>query len=65
MPTGTRPRAAGDALGVCLTGQARWFPLTFANLRQLVLRFLAHRWRGYYVGPADGHFAAASSLVKV
>ena len=54
---------ATDALGICLVGQLRWFALTLASTRHLLLDFLKHRWRGYYVGPADAHFTAARQLL--
>ena len=50
-------------MAVCLVGQLRWFSLTLANLRHLLLGFMQHHWRGYYVGPADGHFRAAQPLL--
>ena len=66
-PTGSSRRMASssaDALAICLTGQARWFALSLANLRQFVLRFVQFHWRGFYVGPADLHFSAARTLLE-
>ena len=57
-------RARNGMLAVCLTGQLRWFELTLATLKHLVLGRLTSPHRVFFVGPAgDGPFEPAEQAL--